>query len=84
MTVPDARSPTSTPRTRSCARGSVEELGRRRAAKDSLLGAERAAPRLPQRRPSARRPPTARDRRHRVPFYETDAMGIVHHSNYVR
>jgi acyl-CoA thioester hydrolase len=21
--------------------------------------------------------------RHRVPFYETDAMGIVHHSNYV-
>jgi acyl-CoA thioester hydrolase len=22
--------------------------------------------------------------RHRVPFYETDAMGIVHHSNYVR
>jgi len=21
---------------------------------------------------------------HRVPFYETDAMGIVHHSNYVR
>ncbi len=22
--------------------------------------------------------------RHRVPFYETDAMAIVHHSNYVR
>ncbi len=22
--------------------------------------------------------------RHRVPFYETDAMGLVHHSNYVR
>ena len=22
--------------------------------------------------------------RHRVPFYETDAMGIVHHSKYVR
>jgi acyl-CoA thioester hydrolase len=22
--------------------------------------------------------------RHRVPFYETDAMGIVHHSNYIR
>jgi len=22
--------------------------------------------------------------RHRVPFYETDAMGVVHHSNYVR
>lgn len=22
--------------------------------------------------------------RHRVPFYETDAMGIVHHANYVR
>ena len=22
--------------------------------------------------------------RHRIPFYETDAMGIVHHSNYVR
>ncbi len=21
---------------------------------------------------------------HRIPFYETDAMGIVHHSNYVR
>ena len=21
---------------------------------------------------------------HRVPFYETDAMGIVHHSNYLR
>ena len=21
---------------------------------------------------------------HRVPFYETDAMGIVHHANYVR
>ncbi len=21
---------------------------------------------------------------HRVPFYETDAMGLVHHSNYVR
>jgi acyl-CoA thioester hydrolase len=21
---------------------------------------------------------------HRVPFYETDAMGIVHHSNYIR
>jgi acyl-CoA thioester hydrolase len=21
---------------------------------------------------------------HRVPFYETDAMGVVHHSNYVR
>jgi hypothetical protein len=20
---------------------------------------------------------------HRVPFYETDAMGIVHHANYV-
>ena len=22
--------------------------------------------------------------RHRVPFYETDGMGIVHHANYVR
>lgn len=22
--------------------------------------------------------------RHHVAFYETDAMGIVHHSNYVR
>ena len=22
--------------------------------------------------------------RHRVPFYETDAMAIVHHANYVR
>ena len=22
--------------------------------------------------------------RHRVPFFETDAMGVVHHSNYVR
>lgn len=22
--------------------------------------------------------------RHRVPFYETDAMGVVHHANYVR
>ena len=22
--------------------------------------------------------------RHRVPFYETDAMGIVHHANYVK
>ncbi len=22
--------------------------------------------------------------RHRVPFYETDAMGVVHHPNYVR
>jgi acyl-CoA thioester hydrolase len=22
--------------------------------------------------------------RHRVPFYETDAMGVVHHSNYLR
>ena len=22
--------------------------------------------------------------RHRVPFYETDAMGLVHHANYVR
>ena len=22
--------------------------------------------------------------RHRVPFYETDAMGVVHHSNFVR
>ncbi len=22
--------------------------------------------------------------RHRVPFYETDAMGIVHHANFVR
>jgi len=22
--------------------------------------------------------------RHRIPFYETDAMGIVHHANYVR
>jgi acyl-CoA thioester hydrolase len=22
--------------------------------------------------------------RHRVPFFETDAMGLVHHSNYVR
>jgi acyl-CoA thioester hydrolase len=22
--------------------------------------------------------------RHRVPFYETDAMAVVHHSNYVR
>jgi len=22
--------------------------------------------------------------RHRVPFYETDGMGVVHHSNYVR
>lgn len=22
--------------------------------------------------------------RHRVPFFETDAMGIVHHANYVR
>ena len=21
---------------------------------------------------------------HRVPFFETDAMGIVHHANYVR
>lgn len=21
---------------------------------------------------------------HRVPFYETDAMGVVHHSNYIR
>ena len=21
--------------------------------------------------------------RHRVPFYETDAMGVVHHANYV-
>jgi acyl-CoA thioester hydrolase len=22
--------------------------------------------------------------KHRVPFYETDAMGVVHHSNFVR
>ena len=22
--------------------------------------------------------------RHRVPFYKTDAMGVVHHSNFVR
>jgi acyl-CoA thioester hydrolase len=21
---------------------------------------------------------------HRVPFYETDAMGVVHHANYVK
>jgi len=27
---------------------------------------------------------TAASVRHRVPFYETDAMGIVHHANYVR
>jgi acyl-CoA thioester hydrolase len=27
---------------------------------------------------------TASTVRHRVAFYETDAMGIVHHSNYVR
>jgi acyl-CoA thioester hydrolase len=27
--------------------------------------------------------PVARHR-HRVPFYETDAMGLVHHANYVR
>ena len=25
---------------------------------------------------------TAASVRHRVPFYETDAMGIVHHANY--
>ena len=31
-------------------------------------------------------PPGARTTaiEHRVPFYETDAMGVVHHSNYVR
>ena len=27
---------------------------------------------------------TASTVRHRVPFYETDGMGVVHHSNYVR
>ncbi len=27
---------------------------------------------------------TASSVRHRVPFYETDAMAVVHHSNYVR
>ncbi len=31
-------------------------------------------------------PPAAKTStiRHRVPFFETDAMGIVHHANYVR
>lgn len=31
-------------------------------------------------------PPGVRTTRylHRVPFYETDAMGLVHHANYVR
>jgi acyl-CoA thioester hydrolase len=31
-------------------------------------------------------PPTAKSSTvlHRVPFFETDAMGIVHHANYVR
>lgn len=38
-----------------------------------------AAPRTPASVPGA----TSR-LRHRVPFYETDAMGIVHHANYVR
>ncbi len=28
--------------------------------------------------------PTASTVRHRVAFYETDAMAVVHHSNYVR
>ena len=27
---------------------------------------------------------TASSVRHHVPFFETDAMGIVHHANYVR
>jgi len=27
---------------------------------------------------------TVSSARHRVPFYETDGMGVVHHSNYVR
>ncbi len=39
---------------------------------------------MPQREPE---PPAGRrvsTLRHRVPFYETDAMGVVHHSNYVR
>jgi acyl-CoA thioester hydrolase len=27
---------------------------------------------------------TASTVRHRVPFYETDGMGVVHHANYVR
>lgn len=37
-------------------------------------------------RPRIEPPPDARATtvRHRVPFYETDAMGIVHHANYVR
>lgn len=35
----------------------------------------------PERPPAGAAVSTAR---HRVPFYETDAMGIVHHSNYVR
>jgi acyl-CoA thioester hydrolase len=38
--------------------------------------------------PAARNEPpagaTTSTVRHRVPFYETDAMGVVHHSNYVR
>ena len=38
--------------------------------------------------PAARNEPpagaTASSVRHRVPFFETDAMGVVHHSNYVR
>lgn len=38
-----------------------------------------------KRHAAAAPPPSARSRvEHRVPFYETDAMGIVHHANYVR
>jgi acyl-CoA thioester hydrolase len=36
---------------------------------------------LPQTPPPAAKTSTVR---HRVPFYETDAMGIVHHANWVR
>lgn len=43
-------------------------------------GKQRAVGRAPAPRPGA----GVTRLRHRVPFYETDAMGIVHHSNYVR
>jgi acyl-CoA thioester hydrolase len=41
---------------------------------------------VPRRAVAPADPPEAASSRarHRVPFYETDAMGIVHHSNYVR
>lgn len=41
---------------------------------------------MPRRGATGGPPPGARVSRvvHRVPFYETDAMKVVHHSNYVR